>query len=88
MTKVMINFDSWKLAKTAKMERLGESRAIHNDIIDGKIRVTFVNGDDDPNNSPEAQNRRIVFERKKELSTKLEDDSITFDELKEYLRLK
>jgi len=64
-------------------------RALHTDFVDNgnKIRVTFVNGKDDPHNSKESLDNRKKFQRKKELVDKIKDNSLTFEELKEYMRL-
>lgn len=89
MTIEILLFADYSRARTAKQQKLGEWRALHNDIMeDGRIRITFVNGDDDPNNSEEVENRRIIFARKQELTLKLKDDSMTFSEWKEYSILK
>ena len=87
MTIEVVFFDTMEQAKVVKQQKSGTWRALHNDFVDGKIRVTFVNGVDDPINSQETQDRKIFFNRTQELILKLQDDSMTFSEWKEYFRL-
>lgn len=65
-------------------------RSLHTDFINNDesqgYRVTYVNGSDDPDNSPEADQRRLEVQRQKLLRKKLEDNTISFVELKEFLR--
>lgn len=65
--------------------------SLHEDFINNKesngYRVTYVNGSDDPNNSPKAAQRRLEFQRQGELIEKLKGNTISFNELKELLRL-
>lgn len=64
---------------------------INNDELQG-YRVTFVNGQDDPNNDPILVVKRREEEenilRTKELTVKLNDDTITNIEIREFLKLK
>lgn len=69
-----------------KKKRLGEWCCIHTDFIDDKFVLTFVNGKDDPNNSIETQNIQAKFERQNILTRKLQDNSMTFEDMKEYMR--
>ena len=58
---------------------------INNDELQG-FHVTYVNGIDDPENSAEAIAKRAEFARLKTLRAKLENDTISFPELKDLLR--
>lgn len=67
-------------------------RPIQTDFINNQYKVTFVNGSDDPDNSPSSvakRNKRKSNQQKLNLLlSKLENDSITFSEVKEFLRIK
>jgi len=86
MTKEIVTFNSLVEAKAEKKKRAGIWRPLHTDLIDNKWKVTFVNGDDDPSNSEKSLQNTVKLARKQELQIKLDDDTITFSELKEYLR--
>ena len=58
---------------------------INNDELQG-YHVTYVNGIDDPHNSSEAISDRLEQQRIRTLREKLEDDSISFSQLKDLLR--
>lgn len=78
------------LMKSGKRQRHANGwRSLHTDFINNKesdgYHVTFVNGLDDPDNSPDADQRRLEFQRQKVLREKLKNKSITFPELIEYL---
>lgn len=83
-------FDSREEMKVEKRKREGVWRPLHTDFINKKYKVTFVNGTDDPDKTVEVETKRqeeiIKKQRKTLLKSKLDDDSMTFDELKEYLR--
>lgn len=79
-------FDTNEEARKEIKKRAGIWRSLNTDFVNGKIKVTFVNGNDDPDNSQESQKNRKKIERRKDLKSKLDDNSINFDELKEYLR--
>lgn len=81
-------FDNRDEADLEKKKRHGTWDTIHTDYINGKIKVTFVNGDDDPQNSPEVLEEEARMQTLNALNQKLQDNSITFDELKEYMRLR
>jgi len=82
-------FNSLEDAKIEKKKMTKKNfRPLHTDFVDGKIKVTFVNGDDDPANSDEQKALDVKFQRISELDSKLQDDSLTFPELKERMRLK
>tara|TARA_R110000751_G_C13573120_1_gene458870 strand:+ start:377 stop:655 length:279 start_codon:yes stop_codon:yes gene_type:complete len=86
MTIEIIFFNSNEEAKIDKRKRRGVWRPLETITVDNKIKVTFVNGIDDPDNSDEYKQKQIKFKRKKTLNSKLQDDSITFNELKELMR--
>ena len=85
--KEKITFGNLEEATIEKKNRKGVWRPLHTNFVGSNVVVVFVNGTDDPENSQESIDKKIKFQKRKELSAKLEDDSITFDELKEYLRL-
>lgn len=64
-------------------------RSLHTDFINNNesqgYHVTFVNGSDDSDNSPEADQRRTEFQRQKVLREKLRNRTMTFPELMEML---
>ncbi len=82
-----LTFNNIEEANVEKKNRHGEWYSLHTDFIDEKIRVTFVNGTDDPANSEEQAQINLTFQRLKELSLKLQDNTITFEELKELMRI-
>ena len=82
--KDILYFDTLEQVQEESKKRIGVYRSLHTDFIDGRFKVTFVNGDDDPANSPKQID--VEQQRLEELKKKLQDDTITFDELKEYLR--
>lgn len=89
-----IIYNSLELSKQGKKDET-EFRALHTNFqvdkigkLTGKVEVIFVNEDDDPDNSPEILESRIIYQRLKDLTVKLKDGSITDDEVKEYLKLK
>jgi len=75
----------WKKLKKEAIQR-GES-TIHDDFIDvNGITTDGTSGRLTFDIIPSTLDTELI--RKKELNKKLKDDTITFDELKEYLRLK
>lgn len=88
MTKEIKMFNTIDGANLEKKRRAGTWRPLHTDFVNDKVRITFVNGSDDPDNSLESQNRRIEFNRMKALGIKLKDDTISFNEVKELLRIR
>ena len=62
---------------------------LHTDFINNKeadgFHVTFVNGSDDPENSPEGIQKRTEFLREKELREKLRNRTLSQPELYELL---
>lgn len=83
MTKKIKTFDS-KDEMYAEVKKLHKDGfvTLHKDLINNKWRLTSVNGTDDPNNLIDNSK----FLRRKELQSKLNDNSIVFEELKELLR--
>lgn len=87
-------FKSEKEVDIEKKKRHGTWIPLHTDFVtdpnnpENKIRVTFVNGKDDPANSPEQKELDTKFKRQNELIQKLKNNTITFEELCEYERLK
>ena len=67
-------------------------RVLHTDFINNDesqgYHVTYVDGTDDPDNSAHSIQKRLDFQRLKELQSKLQDDTITDTELRELLRKK
>ena len=86
MTIEIIFFNSNEEAKIDKKKRRGVWRPLETITVDNKIKVTFVNGIDDSDNSDEYKQKTVILKRKKTLNSKLQDDSITFNELKELMR--
>lgn len=90
MTKETLEFNTDKERKIEIKKRAGIERPLFLDHKDDKFYVTFVTGIDDPDKTPEVEAKRqenkIKRQRRKILQSKLDDDSITFEELKEYLR--
>lgn len=84
--KEIITFSTMKELEVEIDKRQGTWRSLHIDKTSSGFAVTFVNGEDDPINSPESKIRQDKFQRYQELRGKLMDDSIKFNELKEYLR--
>jgi len=62
-------------------------RPLQTDFIDNGFLVTYVIGTDDPDNSEEANNRRLKLKLKKLLIRTIENDTITFSDLKMLMRL-
>lgn len=62
-------------------------RSLHTDFINKRYHVTFVNGIDDPDNSPEALQQRANFQLQELLTARLTNDSLTFKEFKILMRL-
>lgn len=93
MTIETEDYQTRDLMKQGKRRRNQNGwRSLHTDFVnnvesDG-YHVTFVNGSDDPDNSPEADQRKPDFQRQKELSQKLKDRTITQTELLELLEKK
>jgi hypothetical protein len=80
-------FDNELLSKTEKKEMNKQGfRSLHTDHINNKIVVTFVKGTDDPHNSEESKALQIKSNEIKKLRSKLQDNSINFEELKELMR--
>ncbi len=84
MRIVYYNSKKERITELKKANEKGES-AIHDDFLDVNGKVTDGNSGkltfDILDNTPDPK-----FLRMKELRKKLQDDSITFKELKEYLR--
>ena len=80
-------FNTRKEADIEKKTRHGIWYVKHTDFINEKIRVTFVNGDDDPNNSEKLQEYKLKLFRKKELLVKQKASTITFPEFIELQNL-
>jgi len=77
--------------KRGKNNRLRNGwRSFHTDFINNKesdgYHVTFVNGRDDPDKTPQADQDRLDFQRQKALKEKLMNDTISDSELRELLR--
>lgn len=92
MTLDIQTFASKKEAEIEIKNRAGVFRAMYPDkLSDGTFQITFVNGEDDPDNSDESKQREVTQktnqDRLEVLQTKLDDDTINFVQLKEYLRL-
>ena len=90
MTKKIIDYTTRDLMKVGKKTQHDlDFIPLHTDFINNKesdgYRVTFVNGSDDPNNSPEAIQRNIDFQRQEELREKLKNRTISQPELLELL---
>ena len=93
-TEDYINRDSMKADKVIRASN--GWRSLHTDFINNKesdgYRVTFVNGIDNEENSPERiAERALEIKNQKRidfLKEKIEDDSITFSQVKEFLRIK
>lgn len=79
------SFNTREEANAEKNRLLGEYRSLHTDYINGEFVVTFVNGDDDPVNSEEAELQHEKFIRLKELNKKVQDRTITHIELVELI---
>ena len=92
MTKEIKTFNTLSEAKAEKKKRAGIWRPLHTDIMDGKWKITFVNGIDDPDNSIESvtkrNNEKIKNEKIIVLKSKIDDDTSTLSEIREYLKLK
>jgi len=86
MTKEIIIFNTIQEAETEKKKRSKQWRPLQTDFENNKIKVTFVKGSDDPNNSQESIDRRAKFQRRKDLQEKLENSSLNLAEINEYLR--
>lgn len=86
MTKEIKLFNSMQLAKAEKKRRAGIWRPLETIPVNDKIKVTFVNGNDDPDNSQKSKDKRIKFQQRKSLINKLNTSSLTLEELNEYLR--
>lgn len=91
MTKETLFFNSEEERKTEIKKRKGIDRPLFKDNKDGKFYVTFVNGTDDPDKTPEAeakrQEQKIKRQRILELYTKQETIDLTIEELNELRRL-
>ncbi len=90
MTKEIINYLTRDLMKQGKILKHSQGlRPLHTDFINNDesqgYRVTFVDGTDDPNNSPEAIQRELEFQRQKILREKLKNRTISQPELLELL---
>jgi len=85
MTIEKVYFSTYELAKAEKTNRLGVWRALHNDFDGTGIRVTFVNGPHDPENSDKSKESTNTYKRIKELNEKFinNSDDFTFDDYKE-----
>jgi len=77
-----------KVMKREKAKRiLNNWRSLHTDFINNKFHVTFVNGSDNPDNSDEAKDSRLKHKLTKLLVRTIENDTITFNDLKMLMRL-
>ena len=87
MTIEILTFNTREDVNAEKKNRHGEWCSLHTDLIDGKIRVTFVKGTDDPANSKEQAQINLKFQKLQELITKLKDNTINLEEIKELMRM-
>jgi len=86
MTKEILTFNSIEEANKEKKNRAKTWRPLHTDFVNNKIRVTFVNGLDDPDNSPESIKNKEQHVRNKTLREKLKNRTISQPELLELLQ--
>lgn len=84
MKKIII-FNSLQEAQDEKKKQEGIFCPLHTDFVGGKVKVTFVNGEDEPKISDEIQAMR-TFED--ELLQKLDTKEINLDGIKELLKIK
>jgi len=88
MTIVIETYPTRKVMKRQKqLKALVGFSSLHTDFIDNKFRVTFVNGSDDPANSDEARDDKLKFKLRQLLIRSIENDTITFTDLKMLMRL-
>jgi len=94
MTIETENYPTRTIMETAKTIRNSNGwRSLHTDFINNKesdgYHVTFVNGSDDPHNSPEAiterETKKIERDRTQKLKEKLKNRTISQPELLELL---
>lgn len=83
-----LTFKNQQEADIEKKKRRGKWYSLHNNRINGKIIVIFVNGKDDPNNSNEQKELDKKSEKLQELLTKLKNNTITDDEKLELMIIK
>jgi len=92
LTVVIETYPTRKVMRRDKniMSKAG-FRPLHTDFIDNDkskgFRVTFVNELDDPDNSEEQKTRNLQFKLRKLLIRTIENDTITFEDLKILMRL-
>ena len=92
MTIEFEDYHTRKIMKKAKDVRVSNGwRSLHTDFINNKesdgFHVTFVNGIDDPSNSPEAIQQRAEAALLELLLDKLKNDTITPSQLRVLMRL-
>jgi len=80
-------FNRKSMDRDKKTRHKNNWRSLHTDIINNKFHVTYVNGSDDPDNSEESKERRLQFRLQKLLVKTIENDTITFNDLKILMRL-
>jgi len=82
------DYKNRKVMSRGKAVRTGNGwRALHTDFINNLYHVTFVIGSDDPHNSDESKDRQSKFELEKLLIVTLQNDTMTFSDLKMLLRI-
>lgn len=92
MTIEIKEFNTRDEAIAEKKRRSGKWRPLHTDFVNNKWKVTFVDGTDDPDKTPEAEQKRLEEKTKKsrleELRQKISTSTIMPAELVEYIKLR
>jgi len=95
--KEIIDYPTRFFMKAGKKDKHSQGlRSLHTDFINNDesqgYRVTFVDGIDDPNNEPkalaESEKNHTRKKRTRDLTQKLDDDTITDKEVMELSRLR
>lgn len=90
MTIEIKTFRTLDEAKAEKKRRAGTWRPLHTDFVNNQVRVTFVNGTDDPDKTPEVETKRQEEKTRQQRLRTLEQkiDTMTDTELREYIKLR
>lgn len=84
-------FDTWEDAKIEIKKRAGIWRPFHHDLIANKWKITFVDGLDDPDKTPEVEAKREKQKLKQQriiiLNKKQKTEDLNISELNELGRL-
>jgi len=88
MSIIVKDFPNRKIMKREKEKMHGQKfEVLHTDFIDNKFKVTFVDGDDRPENSPENKEINLQLKLIELLVKSIENDTITWEDYKILQRL-